>query len=101
MSSRSTFISFSLDNLIALRAKYPRQKAQYLVSKINDPKALLETLKAHRLDLDAKHTALTRELVEQLHAEGVEVNVWTVDTPEDAARVMAMGVDYITSNILE
>ena len=97
----TVFISFSLDNLIALRAKYPRQKAQYLVSKINDPKALLETLKAHRLDLDAKHTALTRELVEQLHAEGVEVNVWTVDTPEDAARVMAMGVDYITSNILE
>ena len=96
----TVFISFSLDNLIALRAKYPRQKAQYLVSKINDPKAL-ETLKAHRLDLDAKHTALTRELVEQLHAEGVEVNVWTVDTPEDAARVMAMGVDYITSNILE
>ncbi len=95
------FISFSLDNLIALRAKYPEQKAQYLVSRIEDPAALLEKLKMHRLDLDARHTALTGELVEQLHAEGMEVNVWTVDTAEDAARVMAMGVDYITSNILE
>ena len=95
------FISFSLDNLIALRAKYPEQKAQYLVSRIEDPEGLLEKLKMHRLDLDARHTALTRELVEHIHAEGLEVNVWTVDTPEDADRVMAMGVDYITSNILE
>ena len=95
------FISFSLDNLIALRTKYPEQKAQYLVSRIEDPDGLLEKLKMHRLDLDARHTALTRELVERIHAEGLEVNVWTVDTPEDADRVMAMGVDYITSNILE
>jgi len=97
----TVFISFSLDNLIALRAKYPEQKAQYLVSRIEDPEGLLEKLKMHRLDLDARHTALTRELVERIHAEGLEVNVWTVDTPEDADRVMAMGVDYITSNILE
>lgn len=97
----TVFISFSLDNLIALRAKYPDQKAQYLLSRIEDPDAVLEKLKTHRLDLDVRHTALTAELVERIHAAGLEVNVWTVDAPEDAARVMDMGVDYITSNILE
>ena len=71
------------------------------MSRIEDPEGLLEKLKMHRLDLDARHIALTRELVEHIHAEGLEVNVWTVDTPKDADRVMAMGVDYITSNILE
>ena len=99
--AKTVFISFSLDNLIALRAKYPHQKAQYLLSKIEDPDALLETLTTYRLDLDVKHIALTKEVVERIHAAGLEVNVWTVDAPEDAARVMDMGVDYITSNILE
>ena len=36
-----------------------------------------------------------------MHKHRVEVNVWTVDSPADAERVMALGVDYITSNILE
>lgn len=98
---KTIFISFKLDNLIALRAKYPEQPAQYLLSKIEDPDALLETLTTYRLDLDVKHTALTHEVVEAIHAAGLGVNVWTVDALEDAARVIAMGVDYITSNILE
>ena len=44
---------------------------------------------------------LTPENVAACHEAGIQVNVWTVDTPEDAQRVMACGVDYITSNILE
>ena len=98
---KTIFISFKLDNLIALRAKYPAQRAQYLLSKIEEPEAVLETLTKYQLSLDVKHTALTHEMVEAIHAAGLEVNAWTVDTLEDAARVMAMGVDYITSNILE
>ena len=95
------FISFKLDNLIALRAKYPAQPAQYLLSKIEDPDAVLEKLTKYQLGLDVKYTALTCDVVERTHAAGLEVNVWTVDTLVDAARVIAMGVDYITSNILE
>ena len=33
--------------------------------------------------------------------DGRKVNCWTVDAPEEARRLVAMGVDYITSNILE
>ena len=32
---------------------------------------------------------------------GIEVNVWTVNTPEEAEKLIGMGVDYITSNLLE
>ena len=39
--------------------------------------------------------------MEELHAAGIEVNVWTVDTLEDAQRMVEYGVDYITSNIVE
>ena len=75
------------------------QQAQFLISSV--PDWLLDTLQKYRLDLDIKHTVLTREYVEALHAAGIKVNTWTVNTPEDAQRVIDMGVDFITTNILE
>ena len=44
---------------------------------------------------------MTQEVIDALHAEGLEVNCWTVDDPEWAEKLVAMGVDYITTNILE
>ncbi|MBQ8598502.1 MAG: hypothetical protein IJ411_00070 [Oscillospiraceae bacterium] len=95
------FISFSLENLIDLRASFPEQPAQYLVSKIDDLDELIETLKKYTLDLDTKHVAVTEEIVAKLHDHGIKVNVWTVDSPEDAQNLIRMGVDFITTNILE
>ena len=40
-------------------------------------------------------------MVDIAHRHGLLVNCWTVDTVEAAERVIAMGVDFITSNILE
>lgn len=93
------FISFDLPNMICIRERLPRQQAQFLISSI--PDWLLDTLQKYRLDLDIKHTALTPAFADALHAAGIKVNVWTVNTPEDAQRVMDMGVDFITTNILE
>ena len=98
---KTVFISFSLENLIDLRAYCPEQPAQYLLSSVADVDAMVETLKTYHLSLDVKYTALTREIVEKVHAAGLEVNVWTVDDPEVGAEMIALGVDYITSNILE
>ncbi len=95
------FISFSLENLIDLREKYPQQPAQYLVSRIEDQDALAETLQKYHLELDARYTAVDEAFISRLHQQGTKVNVWTVDSPEDAARLIAMGVDFITTNILE
>lgn len=96
---RTIFISFDLPNMICIREHLPQQRAQFLISEQTD--WLVDTLKKHTLDLDIKHTAVTAELVSTLHEAGREVNVWTVDTLEDAQRVIECGVDYITSNILE
>ena len=93
------FISFDLPNMICIRELLPDQRAQFLVSAAED--WLVETLKKYRLDLDIKYSALTRELVEKVHGIGREVNVWTVNTVEDADRMIDLGVDYITTNILE
>ena len=39
--------------------------------------------------------------VEQAHTEGLEVNVWTVDTEEDMRYFIDLGVDYITTDYPE
>lgn len=93
------FISFSWENVAHLRQMLPHQKIQFLIGKYED--TLVEKLITHRIDLDIHHAAVTKELVDLLHQNGLEINCWTVDNPEDANRLISLGVDYITSNILE
>lgn len=38
------------------------------------------------------------EWVEEAHKLGLEVNVWTVNTPEDMKYFRDLGVDYITTD---
>lgn len=93
------FISFSWDNVAYLREMLPEQKVQFLISTYDD--ALIEKLISHRIDLDIRYTAVTKELVDILHKHNLEINCWTVDKAEDAKQLIEWGVDYITSNILE
>lgn len=93
------FISFDLENMIGLRRCLPHQDLYYLRSTYNEE--VLRVLKENRLYLDIHYPALTKEIVEELHGEGILVNCWTCDNKEEAERLAAWGVDYITSNILE
>lgn len=52
----------------------------------------------HKMDLDVVHTIVTKEAVDRMHAAGLKVNVWTVDSVEDFERVKAAGADFITTN---
>lgn len=94
-----TFISFSLDNMIALRELLPDQPLQYLTKEYSEE--LVETLCKYHLDLDIKFIALNAENIANLHAHGIKVNCWTVNEAEDANRLIADGIDFITTNILE
>ncbi len=93
------FISFHLKNLVALRKRYPGQPAQYLLNSWDD--SSLSTLKKYNLGLDIRYTSLTEEILAQVHGAGLEVNCWTVNDKEAGEALAAMGVDYITSDILE
>lgn len=93
------FISFSLQNLIDLREMVPNANIQYLVQEFNDD--ILNTLKKYNFDLDIGHWVCSKEVIDTCHKNSIKVNVWTVDNPGDAERLIDYGVDYITSNILE
>ena len=93
------FIAFGYENLKKVRAYRPAQTCQFLTDSVSDE--TLALLKADGIDLDVYYASLTEERVAAFHAAGIKINCWTVDRKEDAERLIAWGVDYITSNILE
>ena len=55
----------------------------------------------NKIDLDIAHSAVTKDVVDAIHNHGLVINCWTVDNKERAEELAAMGVDFITTNILE
>ena len=96
---RTTFISFSGENLVELRKRYPTADAQYLLEEVTEEG--IQFMVENRLDADLMWECVEKNLVERLHNEGIKVNCWTVDGEECAKMIKDSGVDYITSNILE
>ena len=100
------FISFSYENCTDLRAILPTATIQFLTEhKFFGYKAeydeILKKLTDHKLDLDIFYAKINKEWVEKLHSLGIRINVWTCDSKEQAQALATMGVDFITSNILE
>ena len=97
--SKTLIISFWWDDLVKLRKLLPEQPMQFLTGKWTEE--LPQNLKEQNFGLDIYYPELTKERVELIHSLGLEVNCWTVDDPNAAAMLIEMGVDCITSNILE
>ena len=96
---KTTFISFSGENLLFLRKGYPTASAQYLLSEVTDKDFAF--LVENKLDVDLQWTCVRKRLVKRLHRAGIKVNCWTVDGKGCARWLRNCGVDFITSNILE
>ena len=94
------FISFGIENCIVLRELLPDSQIQWLTSK-ELTEENKQNLYRYHLDLDIKYELLTKDIVDELHAKNVQINCWTCDNRQDAEALIEMGVDYITTNILE
>ncbi|MCR5693891.1 MAG: hypothetical protein K6G89_02830 [Clostridia bacterium] len=96
------YISFHLENLLILRDLAGEDaKLQFLCGELNDD--LIDVLVKNRIDIDIHYPTLLAhpEYMEKFRKGGLEVNCWTCDDPKDALKLKALGVDYITTNILE
>ena len=93
------FISFSFNNMVKIRELLPYQSAQFLTCKFDEE--LIKNLDRYNLDLDIHHVDVTKDQVDTVHAHGHKINCWTVDDKSRAEALAEMGVDFITSNILE
>ena len=92
-------ISFKWHNLELMKKHYPEQRVQFLTDK--NEAGLCEKLKRSGFGLDIEYRSVTSELIKELHASGLEINCWTCNDKETAERLVSLGVDYITTNILE
>ncbi len=95
-----TFISFDFNNCVMLRELLENAEIQWLTSD-EITLEMVEKLKKYSLGLDIYYKRLDREKVDMLHINGVSVNCWTCDDKASAEELALMGVDFITTNILE
>lgn len=97
----TVFISFDLNNLLIIKEILPRQRTMLLCCEVDDSTVSLLAEKC--IDIDICYPSLFKnpDLLEKLKAAGLSVNCWTCDSKDDAERLADMGVDFITSNILE
>lgn len=93
------FISFNTQNLIYVRKHCKEQRVQQLSSKMTEE--IFEIAKREGFDLDIYYKELSEDWIRRAHEAGMVVNCWTVNEKEDAERLVAWGIDQITTNILE
>jgi len=94
------FISFVIENCIILRKYLKDNDIQWLLSNPVTRKEI-DILKENNLNIDIYYKSLTKEAVDTLHENGIKVNCWTCDDKEIGESLAQMGVDFITTNILE
>lgn len=100
-------ISFNAEVIAAMKKARPDLPGYWIVStkpkkdgtivKAEDLIAKAKQIKADGLDLSADDV-LTKEFASKVKAAGLRLDVWTVDKPEVAGRMVELGVDGITTN---
>jgi len=92
--------SFEKQILVRIAAMTDPPAVAY-ISDHGADRSLLEMLLAMKaFSWHPRFKVLTRDQVDMLHAAGLKVFPWTINTREEAERVLAMGVDGLICNEL-
>jgi glycerophosphoryl diester phosphodiesterase len=107
MQDHVTVISFSEQAVKDVRALDPKMPIGFLYGSDKTPgetpmekaKWLAEKTRTMGAGIiDIAWNLVTPELVQEFHRQGMMVWAWTVDDPDEMAKLMSMGVDSITTN---
>lgn len=87
-----------LEELVRLE---PTLRLQYLVGA-SKPLAqdVIDFCFEHKMGIDLEVSLVTKDIIEQFHAKGLEVNTWVVNNKEKAEALFALGIDMITTDLL-
>lgn len=94
--AQTDIIAFSLNACMEFARLLPDTKVYYLNGDLS-PKQV-KRIGLAGVDYQDKVIKAHPDWVKQAHDLGLEVNVWTVDKPEDMKYFIDLGVDYITTN---
>ena len=87
--------SFDLDVLLAVRALNPEITLALIG---HGPEILKQAVDNQIPWIHGKHTSVTPEIVTRAHAQGICVNIWTMDDPGKYAYWQSVGVDKLCTN---
>ena len=93
--SKCILQSFCFENLLEARALFPALPLMWTYGR---SESQYERCFAHGFSIDVDQFVVTQQMIDDFHAHGLEVGVWTVN---DEARVQVfreMGADYIESD---
>lgn len=93
------FISFIRNTLIYTREYLKDAEIELLVSTLTDDD--IDLCLKYNLGLDAHYKCITKDVIDIYHKNNLKVNAWTVNDKEQADALIDLGIDYITSDILE
>lgn len=98
-SGRISFICFDLETIQATKRLFPELPCYYLSTFRSGVIRHFKKILRSNLDgVDVKHSAINRNFVERCRAEGLDVWCWTVNDPQDAGKMKALGVSAITTD---
>ncbi|QAY74398.1 hypothetical protein ET445_14760 [Agromyces protaetiae] len=99
LRSRIILESFSIESLLAIKAASPTTPRIMLTRELpDDPLPLVERFGVIGFGTTAASVRRAKVAVERLHAAGVSVLCYTLNSQEDWAKVSALGVDGIITD---
>jgi glycerophosphoryl diester phosphodiesterase len=99
--SQLAVISFDFDVCAMTKQQIPSVPVywlHYTLSGAYQTKWIIRAGEAGLEGLNFRHKGISRDYVEEVHRAGLKMFAWTVDDPEEAARLIECGIDGITSN---
>lgn len=99
MSDNIVYISFFAEALKKMRGLLPKATLQFLTGNVDEE--TINFMLEYNLEIDCIYTVLNKESIALLKQNGIKINCWTVNDEFAAQNLVDLGVDYITTNILE
>lgn len=96
--SRWLMSSFRLETMNRCRQIAPHIRTAWLVVQVPD-NAVATLLQQGHAALHPWVHLLTRDVIDQCHAAGIQVNTWTCDDPQRMRELVDWGIDGICTNV--
>ncbi len=99
--TQAAVISFDFDVCAKMKKEIPSIPVywlHYTLSGAYKSRWIERALEAGLDGLNFRHKGISRDYIEAVQRAGMKMYAWTVDDPEEAARLIECGIDGITSN---
>lgn len=100
MYENAIFMTSMKNCLTYLRNNYPDAQLQFLSGDTTTTDDNIKWCIENRISLDATSGKVTQSVVDRMHEAGLYVNAYTVNSESEANRLIALGVDMITTDHL-